>query len=57
MQVTHRTHITSQEARAFLDGIEFVNDSTVSAWISNVDNCVVVIEIEDGSDDRSFNEN
>ena len=57
MQVTHRTYNTSQEAQAFLDGIEFVNDSTVSAWISNVDNCVVVIEIEDGSDDRSFNEN
>ena len=57
MQVTHRTYNTPQEAQAFLDGIEFVNDSAVLAWISNVDNCVVVIEDEDGSDDRSFNEN
>jgi len=57
MQVIHQTYNTSQEAKAFLDGIEFVNDSSVMAWISNVDNCVVVIEDEDGRDDEPAGEN
>ena len=52
MQVIHQTYNTSQEAKAFLDGIEFVNDSSVMAWISNVDNCVVIIEDEDGRDEE-----
>jgi len=57
MQVIHRTYNTSQEAKAFLDGIEFVNDSSVMAWISNVDNCVVVIADEDDRDDEPASEN
>lgn len=44
---------TEAEARAFIAGVEYVNDPTLTARQHEADPCCVILEDEDVSDDPS----
>lgn len=52
-----KTFKTRAEASAFLSGVEYVNDSAITAYVSELDPCTVVVldtdEDEDVNDDPS----
>lgn len=56
MKTTHHPYNTPAEAQAFLDGVEYVNDSAINAFIDPDDPKCVVTEDEDKDDDDESEE-
>jgi hypothetical protein len=46
-----KTFSSEAEARAFIAGVEYVNDPTLTARLHSADPCCVILEDEDCDDD------
>lgn len=49
----HKRFNSPDEALAFIAGVEYVNDPTLTAYVSDGDPCCVILEDEDVEDDPS----
>ena len=52
MKITQYDFDTPEEATAFLDDIQLVNDSAVTAWIPKGEDKVVIVDDAEGHEDE-----
>jgi hypothetical protein len=56
MKILNHVYKTPAEAQAFLDGVEYVNDSALTGYIDPNDPCTVITEDKDGRPDEDDDE-